>query len=80
MGGANPEEVGCHQDPFEEDAEVMGVEPSFRINNGDTISSNMQPSDFSQPQHQEELMDDEDSDEDDDEEDEDDLLSTSPNS
>ncbi len=34
----NPEEVLCEQNPYEEDAEVMGVEPSFRINNGDTIS------------------------------------------
>ncbi len=34
----NPEEVAI-QDPYEEDAEVMGVEPNFRINNGETISS-----------------------------------------
>ncbi len=52
----NPEE-GAIQDPYEEDAEVMGVEPNFRINNGETISS--QQNNKSQPQHQEELIDDE---------------------
>lgn len=38
---ANPEEASnCHQNAYEEDAEVMGVEPGFRIKNGETMSHN----------------------------------------